>query len=161
MDDKTLEGLVARLEDALGRVEAAARAVPAERWGDVIHTDYAAWTRRQLLAHMASNDLRQLVRVRMGAAVAMPEDAAELEAEQRVHEWNQTQVDRRHDEDIERLLDEMRANRSSLVGLLRGLTPDQRDRPMPYRGTLTPLPDMVDTIIRHLDLHAGELADFR
>jgi hypothetical protein len=91
----------------------------------------------------------------------MPEDADELEAEQRVHEWNQTQVDRRQGEDIERLLDEMRANRSSLVGLLRGLTPDQRDRPMPYRGTPTPLPEMVDTIIRHFDLHAGELADFR
>jgi hypothetical protein len=158
MSVATLESMISQLEAALSRVEGIARAVPAGRWDDVIHTDEAAWTRRQLLAHMAANDLRQLVRVRVGAGVEEPKDAAELEAEQQVHEWNQTQVDFRADRAIERLIYEMHANRIALVVLLRRLTPEQRARPMPYRGTPTPLALMIETLIRHLDGHASEVA---
>jgi hypothetical protein len=158
VDDETFEGLVAMLNAAVDRVEQTARAVPLERWNDVIHTDAAAWTRRQLLAHMAANDLRQLVRVRSGAGIAEPGDPAALAAEQRLHEWNQSQVDRRRDREVEELLAEMRANRAALVALLRALTPEQRARPMPFRGEPTPLQKMVPTLVAHIDFHAGELA---
>jgi undecaprenyl-diphosphatase len=158
MDDSTFDRLISNLEQAVLRVEAIARDVPPERWDDVIHTDEAAWTRRQLLAHMAANDLRQLVRVRVGAGVELPGDPEALTAEQRLHEWNQAQVDLRRERGIGELLDEMRANRTVLIGLLRGLSREQRARPMPFRGTPTPLDVMVETLIAHLDAHAGELA---
>ena len=67
MEDDAFAPLLSMLEGALDRVERAVRSVPADRWDDTVHTGDGGWTRRQLLAHVAANDLRQLVRVRMGA----------------------------------------------------------------------------------------------
>ena len=158
MDDTTFESLMSTLSEALARVEQAARQVPADRWDDAVHTGDGGWTRRELLAHVAANDLRQLVRIRVGAGVAAPDDDAALAAEQRLHEWNQARVDERRRRSVDDLLDEMRAHRAELLALLRGLTPEQRARPMPYRGEPTPLEEMVPSLVAHLDLHARELS---
>lgn len=157
MDDATFEHLLASLAESLTRVEAAARSVPGDRWDEVIHTGDGAWTRRQLLAHMAANDLRQLIRVRIGAGTAEPGDAAAHEAELAVDEWNRARVGERAGRSLEALIAEMRANRATLIALLRALDPAQRDRPMPYRGVPTPLAEMVPSVIGHLDQHAREL----
>lgn len=157
MDHGTFDSLLHSLSEAAPRVEARARMVPAGRWDDVIQTGDGAWTRRQLLAHMAANDLRQLVRIRIGAGIPDPGDAAAHAAELETHAWNQARVDERHDAEVDALLAEMRANRALLATLLRSLTPGQRDRPMPFRGQPTPLADMVSTLIGHLDQHAEEL----
>ncbi|MGE0600759.1 MAG: DinB family protein [Dehalococcoidia bacterium] len=145
------------LNEAVSRVEALIRRVPADRWGDVVHTGEGAWTRRELLAHMAANDIRQLVRVRIGAGIPEPDDPATHEQELNVHEWNRARVSERAGSETEHLIEEMRENREKLVGLLRGLTLEQRDRPMPFRGTPTPLAVMVPILIGHLDSHAQEL----
>jgi DinB superfamily len=157
MDDATLGPLLDALTDAERRVEAAVRRVPDDRWDDVIHTGDGAWTRRQLLAHIAANDLRQLVRVRIGAGIPDPGDDLAHAAELEVHDWNRARVGERAGRGTEELVAEMRANRAALIALLRRLSPEQRDRPMPFRGAPTPLATMVTALIGHLDGHAAEL----
>jgi hypothetical protein len=157
MDDAEFEGLITSLAAAVERVEAAVLRVNDNGWEAIIHTGDGAWTRRQLLAHMASNDLRQLVRVRIGAGVAEPGDDLAHAAELEVHDWNRERVAERAGGEIGGLVAEMKANRAALIALLRSLTREQRDRPMPFRGEPTPLADMVPMLIRHLDQHAAEL----
>jgi hypothetical protein len=157
MNDGTFEDLLATLTAALTRVEETVRTVPPDRWEDVIHTADGGWTRREILAHVAANDLRQVVRVRVGAGVAMPGDDAALAAEQRLHEWNGARVAERRERSIEELIGEMRANRRDLIDLLRGLSPEQRSRDIPYRGQPTPLAEMIPTLVAHLDMHAREI----
>lgn len=149
--------LLADLGDAVIRVESKARTVPAGRWNEVIHTGDGAWSRRQLLSHMAANDLRQLIRIRIGAGIPEAGDDLAHAAELEVHDWNRGRVAEREGLDIDALFAEMRANRSVLLDLLRSLTPAQRTRMMPFRGKPTPLPVMVEVLIGHLDVHAGEL----
>lgn len=107
---------------------------------------------------MAANDLRQLVRIRIGAGIPLPGDALEHAAELETHDWNRARVSEREDQEIDALLSEMRRNRASLIALLRSLTPAQRDRMMPFRGVPTPLAGMIPVLIGHLDGHAQELA---
>jgi hypothetical protein len=160
MDDRTFKEIVVTLQAALTRVDGAVRRVPAERWDEVIHTGDGPWTRRELLAHMVSNDLRQLVRIRIGAGIAEPGDDAAHAAELDTHAWNRGRVAERSTRSVAELLREMRANRRLLLALLRSLTPAQRDRPMPFRGAPTPLAEMVPVLIGHLDQHTRELGDW-
>src|SRR4051812_29447461 len=139
MDDAEFAGLVQSLHEAAARVETLARSVPAARWDEIIHSGDGPWTRRQLLAHVAANDLRQLVRVRIGAGIAKSTDAAAHAAELVTHVWNQQRVDERKDRGVEELLAEMRRNRQALIDLLIRLTPAQRSQLMPFRGEPTPL----------------------
>jgi hypothetical protein len=157
MDDATLEGFIASLSEAAVRAEAAAREVPEGRWDDVVHTGDGAWTRRQLLAHIACNDLRQLVRIRIGAGIPEPDDAATHAAELDVVNWNAARVAERAGRSVEELVQEMRANRAAQIALLRSLTPAQRARPMPFRGVPTPLGEAIPLMLGHLSQHVGEL----
>jgi hypothetical protein len=150
--------LVGSLRAGLERVEAVAGAIPADSWDQVIQTGDGAWTRRQLLAHMAANDLRQVVRIRVGAGIAEPGDEAEHAAELETHDWNAARVAEREGRTIAQLLAEMRSNRSALIALLEALTTDQRSRHMPFRGTPTPLEEMIPLLLGHLDAHARDLA---
>ncbi len=157
MEEAEFEELIASLEMSLARVIASVERVPADRWDEVIHTGEGAWTCHELLRHMAANDGRQLIRVRIGAGIAEPGDAALHEAELDVHNWNAARVRERDGSEVEALVKEMRANRAALIQLLRGLTPEQRDRPMPFRGTPTPLGEIIPPLNGHFETHAGEL----
>ena len=157
MGDSEFDDLLASLTAALARVEEAVREVPDDRWEEVVHTGDGAWTRRQLLGHMAANDLRQLVRVRIGAGIPQPGDDLAHAAELEVHDWNRGRVAERAGREIDDLVAEMRANREALIALLASLTREQRERPMPFRGEPTPLAKMVPVLIGHLDQHAREL----
>ncbi|MGE3074024.1 MAG: DinB family protein [Dehalococcoidia bacterium] len=157
ISDSELNAILQQLGEAVSRVEALIREVPDNRWDDIVHTGEGAWTRRELLAHMAANDLRQLVRVRIGAGIAEPDDPATHEQELDVHVWNRARVAERAGSETAQLIEEMRQNREKLLRLLGGLTSEQRDRPMPFRGVPTPLADMIPTLIGHLDSHAQEL----
>jgi hypothetical protein len=158
MDERTYAAIVTALAGAVERAEAAARRVPAGAWDEVVHTGDGAWTRKQLLAHMASNVLRQLIRVRIGAGIPEPDDEANHAEELEVAEWNAKRVAERSARTVDELVAEMWANRQALIALLDRLTPEQRARPMPFRGKPTPLEEMVPLLIGHLDQHAGELA---
>ncbi|RJQ13211.1 MAG: hypothetical protein C4558_00260 [Dehalococcoidia bacterium] len=56
-----------------------------------------------------------------------------------VHDWNRARVAERALLEMAELVDEMQANRSALIALLRGLTPEQHARPMPFGDELAPL----------------------
>ncbi len=157
LSQSEFESMLQELNDSLARVIDSVHGVAPAGWDEVIHTGDGAWTRRQLLAHMAANDLRQLVRIRIGAGIPEPGDDLEHAAELEVHDWNRARVNERTGIEVEALLEEMRQNRAALIGLLRTLTPEQRDRPMPFRGRPTPLADMIPVLIGHLDGHAAEL----
>jgi hypothetical protein len=157
VNDATFSSLLVALSASAERIEASVRRVPEDRWDEVIHTGDGAWTRRELLSHMAANDLRQLIRIRVGAGIPEPGDDLALAAEQEVHDWNRARVRERAGREVEELLAEMRANREALVSLLRSLTPEQRERPIPFRGEPTPLQEMIPILIGHLEGHAEEL----
>lgn len=157
MDDDTFGALLVLLSASERNVERKVHQVREEGWDEVIHTGDGAWTRRQLLCHMAANDLRQLVRIRVGAGIEEPGDEAAHAAERETHDWNQARVQERQGLDVQQILAEMRTNREALVALLRSLTEDQRDRPIPFRGQPTPLGEVVPALIAHLEEHANEL----
>lgn len=157
MERAAFEDLLTSLNEARDRVEAAVAQVPADRWDERIHTGDGFWTRHQVLAHMAANDLRQLVRIRVGAGIPLPSDQGDYEAQSEVDTWNHAQADARAGRSIEDLLLEMRLNRDRLIALLIGLTAEQRQRNMPFRGEPTPLEAMIPVVIAHLDGHAAEL----
>jgi hypothetical protein len=150
------DAILTSLADAAERAEAAIRRVPSDRWQEVIHTGDGAWSRHQLLCHLAANDLRQLVRVRIGAGIPDPGDFEEHELELG-DDWNTLRVAERGDSDVETLIAEMRANRRTFIHLLRSLTTEQRNRPIPYRGVPTLIPDAVPTLIGHFDAHIEDL----
>src|SRR5215213_2145811 len=85
LNDLQFHHLIERLHEAQARVETVTRTVPAERWDDLVHSSDGAWRRRDLLAHMAGNDRRQLIRVRVGAGIPHDDDGAALAEEQQVH----------------------------------------------------------------------------
>jgi hypothetical protein len=158
MDDTTFEELLTALREGPSLIETQVRAAPAEGWDRLVEQGEGGWSRRQLLAHIAANDLRQLTRIRVGAGLAEPADFAELQAEGQTDVWNQRQVDLRAGRSVDELLAEMHTHRSELVTLLQSLTPEQRARPMPFRGEPTPLTEMVPALLGHLAFHARQLA---
>ena len=157
MDDAELESIIDELETAAERAAQTIARVPPGRWADPIHTGDGAWTRHQLLCHLAANDTRQLVRIRIGAGMAEPGDAAAHEAELDTASWNRERVAERAGHPPAALLDEMLANRGALIDLLRSLSTAQRARPIPYRGVPTPIAEAVPTLIGHYDAHLDEL----
>jgi hypothetical protein len=158
MDDLTFAGLISDLRDAPVQIEAQIRRVPADRWDETMPGAEAGWTRRQLLAHMAANDIRQITRVRVGADIGGQADRDALSEQGDVDAWNQAQVDLRRGRSVDDLVTEMHARRSEFVALLESLTPEQRSQPMPFRADKLPLTAAVPLILGHLAQHAGELA---
>ncbi len=159
ISDATLSAMLDELISSHRRVEQAVRNVPSGAWDEVIHTGDGAWSRHQLLAHMAANDLRQLVRIRIGAGIPQPGDDLEHAAELEVHDWNRARVSERQGAEVDALLDEMQRNRQALIGLLQSLTAEQRSRMMPFRGEPTPLGEMLPVLMAHLEGHARELVE--
>ena len=159
LSDQQMAGMLEELIASQRRVEEFVGAVAAGAWDEVIHSGDGAWSRRQLLSHMAANDLRQLVRIRIGAGIPRAGDDLDHAAELEVHDWNRARVAERDGWDIEALMAEMRRNRDALVTLLRSLTAEQRARMMPFRGEPTPLGEMLPVLMGHLEGHARELVE--
>lgn len=159
MDEADFSAALVGLDESCNRVVALVQQVPPGNWDEVIHTGDGAWSRRQLLSHMAANDLRQLVRIRIGAGIPQPGDDLEHAAELEVHDWNRARVAEREGIAVHELVDELRRNRSALVSLLRSLTVQQRSQMMPFRGEPTPLATMLPILMSHLEAHARELRE--
>jgi hypothetical protein len=158
VDDAAFHQLLSALREAPAAIEEQVRSVPAHRWVDVVLDGEVTWTRRELLAHIAANDLRQLTRVRVGAGIGTQRDVEALEEQGDVDRWNQAQVAARSGSSVEELLAEMQMHRRALIALLEQLTPEQRSREMPFRATRLPLEEMVPIMLDHLAQHARELA---
>lgn len=158
IDDATFAELLVRLREGAEAVEAEVLRVPADRWDQAMPGYESGWTRRQLLAHIAANDQRQITRVRVGAAIGTPADEEALARQGDTDGWNRQQVADRAGRSVDELLVEMHQRRGELIALLQRLTPAQRSQPMPFRATYRPLTEMVPMLLDHLAQHARALS---
>ena len=113
------------------------------------------WSYRDVLAHIASNDLR--VHARLRALLGEP-DEAELRAVNDIDGWNQQAVDRRRSRSVRRLVDEMTAARHETFRLLSHVRPDQLSAPITMSdGSTRNVLEYIDMFTEHESEHAGRL----
>src|SRR5438270_8443152 len=95
--------------------------LPAERWETPVWGGEGGWNRRQLLAHIATINLRHLTRVRLGAGMQEPSGltASSLPP---VDDFNAAEVAKLEGKSVPELLNMLRTNRAELMGLVRSLT---------------------------------------
>jgi hypothetical protein len=151
----SFEQHVADMEAMPDTIANEVQAVPASRWTERVFQGEGGWNRRQLLAHLASINIRQAQRLR--AAAGLPQAAATNNAAS-IDDWNAVEVRSRDGRTVDELLAELRATRTDLVGVLRALTPDQRAQVRIPRSdrTLT-LDEWLPTVAQHDRTHLGDI----
>jgi hypothetical protein len=114
------------------------------------------WTYKDVLAHLASNDLRHHIRL---GAVLGERDEAELEALKDVHGWNERAIEERRGRTVRELIDEMAAQRQETTRLLSRLRPEHLSATIIFPdGTTCNPPDYVEIFSAHEARHAAQLA---
>ena len=112
------------------------------------------WTYRDILAHIAANDLRAHTRLR---AVLGQRDEAELAALRNVDVWNARTVEERRGRSVRALVDEMLGLRHETLRLLSRLRPEHASATVAtVRGDM-PVLDYIDWVGIHEAEHAGHL----
>ena len=113
------------------------------------------WTSRDVLAHVASNELR--VHARLRALLGEPHEA-ELEALRDEAGWNQAAVQERRGRSVRQLVDELAANRHQTLRLLSRLQPQHLSAPIALAdgSTCNVLP-YIDMFTGHESGHASNL----
>ncbi|MGI8552671.1 MAG: DinB family protein [Dehalococcoidia bacterium] len=158
-DNSEFERLLGELAAMPDRIEEQVRTVPASDWERTAHPD-DGWNRHQLLAHIASNDLRQFTRLRLGAGMPAPGDEQELEAMADTDAWNGREVLRRQGSSVADLLQEMHRHRNHLVAMLRTLSPEQHARiRIMRRDQSLALLEWFALILEHDRSHVREIVD--
>lgn len=147
----SVDATLRRLASAPERATGVALPLRPEAWETLVP---GGWTRRQALAHLASTDLRVMVRIRAALGEA---DPAELAAVSDTDAWNREQVRLRAEASVEALLTEYRANRRALVRLLQSVPPDRFDRPIDRHGQGISLAEYLSRIDRHDDEHIAQI----
>jgi len=143
-------GLVQRYRDGLLR---AVYSVSDDAWDE--GSGNPGWTFRDILAHVASNDLRAQARLR---ALLDEGDPAQLEALKDVDAWNANAVRERQGRPVRRLVDELVANRYETLKLLSRLEPPHLGVPITFSdGSSATVLDYIDMFSRHDATHAGQL----
>jgi len=113
------------------------------------------WTYRDVLAHVAANDLRAHLRLRVLLGELPPEALRPLED---VHAWNQEQVEARRRRQIWELVDELAHNRHQTLLLLSRLTREHLQAPVLLpRGRSMPVLEYLHVLASHEAEHAGHL----
>lgn len=144
-------GVLSRGRDGLLRV---VYSLAEEAWAEPA-ADNPGWTNKDVLAHLAANDLRAHARFR---ALLGEGDAAEVEAVNRTDEWNQARVDERRDRTIRQLIDELAANRDQTMAFLARMKPEHISQPLALsRDRAVTIPDYLPMFREHESIHAGQL----
>jgi len=149
------EQYVADMESMPDTIAKEIQAVPAARWTERVFQGEGGWNRRQLLAHLASINLRQAQRIRAAAGLSA---AASSNSAANIDDWNAVEVRARDGRGVDELLVELRATRRELVALLRSLTPEQRAQISLPRGerTLT-FDEWLPTVAQHDRTHLADI----
>ncbi len=113
------------------------------------------WTYKNILAHLASNDIRHHIRLRVLLGEA---DRAQLDALEDVDGWNQRALEERRDRSVRELIDEMAAHRYELLLILSRLRPEDLFAvvTLPDGSAWSP-PDYIEMFSGHEARHAGQL----
>ncbi len=113
------------------------------------------WTYRDLLAHLASNDLRMQTRLR---DVLGEGDEAEMEALKDIHGWNRSAIDERRGRSVRELVEELAANRRDTLRVLSRLRPEHLPQAIRYveAGEVSVI-DYIDRPFAHEARHAAQL----
>jgi len=112
------------------------------------------WTYRDILAHVASNDLR--IQTRLRAVLGEP-DEAELEALKDMDSWNQRAVEARRGRSVREPVDELAANRRETLRLLGRLRPEHTSTELRLESGDVRLLDYIDRPFAHESMHAGQI----
>ncbi len=113
------------------------------------------WTHKDILTHVAANDLRSQGRLR---SVLGEGDEAELAALNQTDSWNQRRVEERRQRPLRELVDELAANRQQTLRILSRLQPTHLSAPVTLAdGSMPPLVEYLDGIGGHESIHAGQL----
>ena len=136
--------------------EAAMRAVYSvadEAWDE--ESAASGWTHRDILTHLASNDIRHQVRLRAVLGVG---DASELRSLDDVDGWNERARQERRGRSERELVDEMAAHRQEVMRLLSRLQPEHMPAgvSLPDGRTYAP-PEYIEMFSGHEARHAGQL----
>jgi hypothetical protein len=144
-------GVLSRGRDGLLRV---IYSVADDAW-DEPAAENPEWTNRDVLAHLAANDLRAHVRFR---ALLGEADESEVEAVNRTDEWNQARVDARSGRSIRQLIDELVANREQTMALLARMRPEHVSQILTLsRDRTVTIPSYLPMFREHESMHAGQL----
>ena len=117
------------------------------------------WTYRDVLAHVASNELRVHARLR---SVFGQADEAELKAINDIDGWNQRQVEARRRRSVRDLVDELAAHRQETLRLLSDFRPKHLSTPITLAdGSTCTVLQYIDMFAHHQSEHAAQLAAAR
>lgn len=113
------------------------------------------WTYRDILAHVAANDLRSQGRLRV---VLGEGDEVDLQALNDTDNWNQRQVGERRGRSPRELVNELVANRRETLRLLSNLEPHHLSVTVGRADGSTPsVLDYLDMFGEHESMHAAQL----
>ena len=113
------------------------------------------WTYRDLLAHVASNDLRAHLRLRV---LLGEEPPAALDALRGVDAWNQEQVEARRGRSVRELVDELAWNRYQTLRLLSRLGREHLTAEVTLAdGRRVPLLEYIELLAAHEASHGGKM----
>jgi hypothetical protein len=127
--------------------------VADEAWEEA--SALAGWTYRDILTHLASNDIRHEIRLRSALGEG---DAAELRSLDDVNGWNERARQERRDRGVRELVDEMAAHRQEVLRLLSRLQPEHVSAAVSLPdGRTYPPPEYVEMFSGHEVGHAAQL----
>jgi hypothetical protein len=127
-----------------------------DAWDEVAHSgESPTWTYRDVLAHVATNDLRPQARFR---GVMGQWDEAEQQALLQTAEWNEDKVSKLRGKSVREIVDVMAANRHDTMVLLSQLKPEHLSKTVRFAdGREVAVKDYVAFLGEHDSMHAGEL----
>jgi uncharacterized damage-inducible protein DinB len=126
--------------------------VADEAWDEP--SAYPGWTYREILAHIASNDLRAHTGLR---ALLGQRDEARLAALRDIDSWNARSIEERRGRSVRALVDEMLALRHETLRLLSQLGPEHASAILATARGEMPVLDYIDRVGVHEAGHAGQL----
>ena len=131
----------------------AVDSVPDNAWDQP--SPEPGWTRRDVLAHIASNELRVHARLR---SIFGQADNAELKAINDIDGWNQREVEARRGRSVPDLMDELAAHRRETLRLLSAFDPVHLSTPIALAdGSTCSVLEYTQMFTDHISEHAGQL----
>jgi Mg2+ and Co2+ transporter CorA len=153
VDDNLVE-----LEAMPEKIAAAVQGIPADRWESAVWQAEGGWNRRQLLAHLASINLRQTLRGRAAAGLPLPGGVGDAAVFAPIDDWNADEVKRRSDKSVDDLLAELATNRRDLMTLIRSLSQEQRAQMrIARRSESMSFAEWLPFMIQHDQDHLAEI----